>query len=187
LNKLADFMFRETTATRDCSAGLVFWNGALGDLHELAAMKELATYEWKDSVVRYIQKGPEKVEAAWPAKQLALKSWKGHKKYHSASQCECGSDSAWSVKTYVQEACAAVVATVAGVTGVGTDSAAKAIPQQSQSRMLSFYGKGTGNAKPAPAKRAFGPSGGPASEEEVQEGGGGTLCGRKRQKQSATN
>jgi len=109
LNKLADFMFRETTAGKDSAAGLVFWNGMLEELHELAAMEELAVFEWKDAVVRYIKRGHEKVEAEWPAKQVSLATWKGQKKPHPASCCNCDAGWGWNLKTYIQVACAGLV------------------------------------------------------------------------------
>lgn len=108
LNKLCDFMFRETTAPLDSAAGLVFWNGALEDLQELAAMDELADFEWKDTVRKYIKKGHQKVEKEWPAKQASLATWKGQKKPHLAAQCNCNPSWGWSAKTYAQAACVAV-------------------------------------------------------------------------------
>ena len=151
LNKLADFMFRETTAAKDSAAGLIFWNGALDDLHELAAMSELASFEWRDSVVKYIRKGHENVKKAWPAKRVALATWKGQKKPHPASRCDCTAGWGWNVKTYVQDACAAVVANVAA----GLAGASKVVANKRQESLLTFYAKNGGNAdaKSVPTKR----------------------------------
>ena len=168
LNTLCDLMFRETTAPKDSSAGLVFWNGALEDLQELAAMKELANYEWKDSIIRYIKKGHEKVTEEWPTKQVKLSTWKGHKKLHPASRCDCASGWGWNVKTYVQEVCAVVVATVVDLTGA-PDKGAAAYDKTDAHDYPHTTSPAAQSAHTPAAKRAFGGFHRPTREEGGDE------------------
>jgi hypothetical protein len=71
--------------------------------------QELAIFEWKDHVLRYMEKGHSTVQATWAQKRSSLKSWLGEKRIHAASSCSCSAGASWDVKTYVREACTAVV------------------------------------------------------------------------------